>query len=143
MFTLTFVFTNTHGPRYNEDCGMTKVTYHHFINEMNAFVRSKNRTMIVWEGFDPNPGTTAEPIDKNVIVSPFDSVHLTPWPHRPHHYYDAGYNIVNTDWNPLYLVQVRARTHARTHTRTNAHTVITPKVLLTSSQGAPSDFIMS
>ena len=28
----------------------------------------------------------------------------TPWPHRPHHYYDAGYNVINTDWNPLYLV---------------------------------------
>ena len=60
--------------------------------------------MIVWQGFDPNPGSSAPTIDKTVVVSPFDSVHLAPWPHRPHHYYAAGYNIINTDWNPLYLV---------------------------------------
>eukprot|EP01045_Picozoa_sp_COSAG04_P020338 COSAG04_NODE_2072_length_4864_cov_2.753620_5_plen_112_part_00 len=82
---------------------MTKANYHAFINTMNSFVRSKNRTMVVWEGFDPTP-SDAPPIDKTVVVSPFDSVHLTPWPHRPHHYYDAGYDIINTDWNPLYLV---------------------------------------
>ena len=52
---------------------------------------SKNRTMIVWEGFDPVPGIAAGPIDKDVVVLPFDSMHLTPWPHRPNHCYDAGY----------------------------------------------------
>ena len=30
--------------------------------------------------------------------------HSLPWAHRPHHYYDAGYRLINTDWNPLYLV---------------------------------------
>lgn len=75
---------------------MTKQTYHGFINKMNAFVKSKKRRMIVWEGFDPAPGDTAPVIDSDVIVSPFDSVHLKPWLHRPHHYYDAGYNIINT-----------------------------------------------
>jgi hypothetical protein len=90
---------------YDVDCGMTKITYHNFINTMNTFVQSRNRTMIVWEGFDPNPGETAANISTDVVVSPFDAVHLTPWPHRPHHYYDAGYNILNTDWNPLYLVR--------------------------------------
>lgn len=89
---------------FNTDCNMTKETYHAFINTMNNFVRSKNRTMIVWEGFDPVPGTTADNISLDVVVSPFDSVRLVPWHHRPHHYYDAGYNILNTDWNPLYLV---------------------------------------
>ena len=69
---------------------------------------------IVWEGFDPVPSPTgtgaagaagaAPTINKDVVGSPFDSVHLTPWPHRPHHYYAAGYNVINTDWNPLYLV---------------------------------------
>eukprot|EP00035_Acanthoeca_spectabilis_P008820 m.158923 g.158923 ORF g.158923 m.158923 type:complete len:699 (-) comp14513_c1_seq4:69-2165(-) len=91
--------------RYNDACGMTKMTYHHFINQMDAFVKSRNRTMIVWEGFDPNPGATAEVINTDVVVSPFDSVRLLAWPHRPHHYYDAGHRILNTDWNPLYLVK--------------------------------------
>ena len=85
------------------ECNMTKANYHRFINTMNQFVRSKNRTMIVWEGFDPAPDD-APPVDKTVVVSPFDSVHLSPWLHRPHHYYDAGFSIINTDWNPLYLV---------------------------------------
>eukprot|EP00040_Diaphanoeca_grandis_P010571 m.54163 g.54163 ORF g.54163 m.54163 type:complete len:761 (+) comp21873_c0_seq2:37-2319(+) len=89
---------------FNEACGMTKATYHDFINTMGTFVHSKNRTMIVWEGFDPAPGDTAAPIDKSVVVSPFDSIRLLSWPHRPHNYYDQGYNLINTDWNPLYLV---------------------------------------
>ena len=38
--------------QYNADCGLTKATYHAFINAMNAFVRSKNKTMIVWEVCD-------------------------------------------------------------------------------------------
>ena len=81
---------------WSPQCNMTKANYHRFINTMNTFVRSRNRTMVVWEGFDPAPEDDAPPIDKTVVVSPFDSVHLTPWPHRPHHYYDAGYNIINT-----------------------------------------------
>jgi len=88
---------------WSPECNMTKVNYHRFINTMNTFVRSRNRTMVVWEGFDPAPEDDAPPIDKTVVVSPFDSVHLTPWPHRPHHYYDAGYNIINTV-RPLSLV---------------------------------------
>eukprot|EP00038_Savillea_parva_P014519 m.11179 g.11179 ORF g.11179 m.11179 type:complete len:736 (-) comp2827_c0_seq1:45-2252(-) len=91
--------------QYNADCGMTKASYHHFINTMHKFVQARNKTMIVWEGFDPSPGNTAEVIDTSVVVSPFDAVRMIPWPHRPHHYYDAGYNILNTDWNPLYLVK--------------------------------------
>ena len=47
---------------------MTKRSYHDFINTMNAFVRAKNRSMIVWEGFDPAPGETAATIDTNVVV---------------------------------------------------------------------------
>ena len=34
--------------RWSPECNMTKANYHTFINTMNAFVRSKNRTMIVW-----------------------------------------------------------------------------------------------
>jgi hypothetical protein len=91
--------------RFDESCGMTKAGYHTFINTMNQFVRSElNRTMIVWEGFDPAPESSAPPIDTTIVVSPFDSIRMKAWPHRPHHYYDAGYSIINTDWNPLYLV---------------------------------------
>ena len=77
---------------------------HAFINHFAKFVRAKNRTMIVWEGFDPDPGSSAAAIDTSVVVSPFNAIMLLPWPHRPHHYFAAGYSIINTDWNPLYLV---------------------------------------
>ena len=43
----------------------------------------------------------APPVDKTVVVSLFDSVHETPWLHRPHHYYDAGYSLINTVRIPL------------------------------------------
>ena len=75
---------------FDADCGSTKQAYHGFINDMNAFVRGRNRTLIVWGGFDPAP-TDVAAVDKTVVVSPFDSVRWSPWPHRPHHYYAAGY----------------------------------------------------
>lgn len=46
---------------------------------MNVYIRAQNRTMIVWEGFDPAPTDGAEVISKDVVVSPFDSVRLKPW----------------------------------------------------------------
>ena len=67
---------------------MTKANYHGFINAMNAFVRGRhNRTMIVWGGFDPHPerdraNPGVEKVDTSVVVSPFDSVRMLPWPHR-------------------------------------------------------------
>ena len=88
--------------QFDDDCGMTKATYHGFINAMHAFVRSKNRTMIVWEGFDPSPaaGSGVDPIDKEVVVSPFDSVRLIEWPHRPHH---CEYKRYSPPFLPLFL----------------------------------------
>ena len=69
---------------FDSACGMTKQTYHGFINAMNKFIRSRNKTTVVWGGFDPSPGTSAPVIDKTVVVSPFDSIRLLPWAHRPH-----------------------------------------------------------
>eukprot|EP00039_Didymoeca_costata_P021357 m.344293 g.344293 ORF g.344293 m.344293 type:complete len:593 (-) comp24147_c0_seq1:129-1907(-) len=89
--------------RFNAACNFTKETYQGFINYMNGFAKKNNRTLIVWGGFDPNPMGTAPVVDLDVIVSPFDVLRELPWPHRPHNYYDAGYSMLNTAWNPLYI----------------------------------------
>ena len=60
---------------FDASCNVTKGNYHRFINRMNQWVRSMNRTTIVWEGFDPAP-RDAPPVDRTVVVSPFDSVRL-------------------------------------------------------------------
>lgn len=71
--------------------------FHYFINRMHDFVKSRGRTMLVWEGFDPN----GEPvIHKDILVCPFD----VKWEgHMPHDYMDAGYRLLNTAWTPLYI----------------------------------------
>jgi hypothetical protein len=89
---------------FNDACNMTKASYHGFINHMSAWAANAlNRTLIVWGGFDPNPGASAPRIDSTVVVSPFDVLRTLPWAHRPHHYFDAGYRIINTAWTPLYV----------------------------------------
>ena len=89
---------------FSDACNFTKANYHGFINHMSRWAASTlNRTVIVWGGFDPMPGTSAPAVDSTVVVSPFDVLRTLPWPHRPHHYFDAGYRIINTAWTPLYV----------------------------------------
>ena len=48
--------------QWDAECGMTKATYHAFINTMNAFVRTThNRTMHGTFGNSLLPRTTAQP----------------------------------------------------------------------------------
>lgn len=73
-----------------------------FINTMNTYVRSRNRTMLVWEGFYSVNGSNASApqVDRSVLVMPFDSFHADK---KPVSYYDAGYTIVNAAWAPNYF----------------------------------------
>ncbi|PQJ29089.1 beta-N-acetylhexosaminidase [Rubritalea profundi] len=71
--------------------------YHHFINRMHDVVKGKERTMFVWEGFDPK-GTPK--IHPDIIVCPFDIKHKG---RMPSDYFNAGYTILNTAWSPLYV----------------------------------------
>ncbi len=71
--------------------------FHYFINRMHRVVKSKGRTMLVWEGFSP---TVAPLVSKDIIVCPFDVKHSG---HMPSDYFRAGYNVLNTSWSPLYV----------------------------------------
>lgn len=70
--------------------------YRHFIVRMNDMVKSKNKTMCIWEGFKREGKIE---IPKDLIVFEFESLY-----NLPNHLIEDGYTIVNTSWMPLYVV---------------------------------------
>lgn len=73
--------------------------YRHFIVRMNSIVKKHGKQMIVWEGFDPRGKPE---IPKDVTVMVFESLYAT----APE-LLDAGYRVINTSWQPLYVVNAR------------------------------------
>jgi hexosaminidase len=70
--------------------------YRYFIIRLNAIVRKHGRQTIVWEGFRSG-GTLKVPTDVAVMVFESD-YHLAP------DLLAAGYPVINTSWQPLYVV---------------------------------------
>ena len=70
--------------------------YRHFIVRMNDLVKSKNKTMCIWEGFKRDGKVQ---IPKDLIVFEFESLY-----NLPNHLVEDGYTLVNTSWEPLYVV---------------------------------------
>ncbi|MDA8763049.1 family 20 glycosylhydrolase [Flavobacteriaceae bacterium] len=70
--------------------------YRHFIVRMNDLVKSKNKTMCIWEGFKREGKVK---IPKDLIVFEFESLY-----NLPNHLVEDGYTLVNTSWVPLYVV---------------------------------------
>ncbi len=70
--------------------------YRHFIVRMNDMVKSKNKTMCIWEGFKREGKIE---IPKDLIVFEFESLY-----NLPNHLIEDGYTLVNTSWVPLYVV---------------------------------------
>ena len=70
--------------------------YRHFIVRMNDMVKSKNKTMCIWEGFKREGKVQ---IPKDIIVFEFESLY-----NLPNHLVEDGYTLVNTSWVPLYVV---------------------------------------
>ncbi len=69
--------------------------YRNFIVRLNAIVKSHGKRTIVWEGFAPE-GRVEIPRDITVMV--FESLY-----HLPGDLTAAGYDVINTSWQPLYL----------------------------------------
>lgn len=70
--------------------------YRYFIIRVNEIVRKFGKQTLVWEGFGPG-GTLKVPT--NVVVMVFESdYHLAP------DLLAAGYPVINTSWQPLYVV---------------------------------------
>lgn len=70
--------------------------YRHFIVRMNEMVKSKNKTMCIWEGFKREGKVK---IPKDIIVFEFESLY-----NLPSHLVEDGYTLVNNSWVPLYVV---------------------------------------
>ncbi|MDR3245193.1 MAG: family 20 glycosylhydrolase [Prevotellaceae bacterium] len=72
--------------------------YLNYIVEMHKFIRSKGRQTCLWEGFN-HDGSPAVKIPKDVLVFAFETLYQ-----RPDSLVKNGYNIVNTSWQPVYIV---------------------------------------
>eukprot|EP00935_MAST-01C_sp_MAST-1C-sp1_P001202 g1202.t1 len=80
--------------------------YRIFIGKMDAYAKSRNKTLHVWEGFKPPQApagakdgpVSSVPVSKDVIVSPFDC-NIYPPPQLA----ADGYKLVNSAWTPLYI----------------------------------------
>jgi hexosaminidase len=70
--------------------------YRYFLIRMNEIVRRHGKQTIVWEGFRPG-GKLKVPTDVAVMVYESD-YHLAP------DLLAAGYPVINTSWQPLYVV---------------------------------------
>jgi len=68
-----------------------------FINRLNAFVKSKGRRTVVWEG--PGLGVKENKVDEDVIHMNWQTVAFP-----AQEMLDAGYEVVSAPWNPLYIV---------------------------------------
>lgn len=87
-----------HCQSYMQKQGLADVEelYRHFIVRMNDVVRERGKQTIVWEGFKVE-GTVDIP--RNIIVMEFENHYELPTP-----LLRAGYDLVNTSWQPLYIV---------------------------------------
>ncbi len=70
--------------------------YRHFIVRMNDCVREHGKQTIVWEGFKAEGQIS---IPQDVIVMEFENHYELPGP-----LLDKGYQLINTSWQPLYIV---------------------------------------
>ena len=68
-----------------------------FINRLNAFLRDRGRTTVVWEG--PGIGEGENKVSEDVVQMAWESRYV-PMPAMV----EAGYQVVNAAWDPFYVV---------------------------------------
>jgi hexosaminidase len=73
--------------------------YRHFLVRANEITKKHGKQMIVWEGFKVAGKIQ---IPKDVMVMEFESLY-----ELPQNYVAAGYKVINTAWQPLYVVNGR------------------------------------
>lgn len=71
-----------------------------FLEAVNQHVRKADRRLLVWEGFHGAP-TKELPAkgDDRIIVMAWESTYNAPWD-----LLNAGYELINASWRPLYIV---------------------------------------
>jgi N-acetyl-beta-hexosaminidase len=74
-----------------------------FLNRIARHVKARGRRAIVWEG--PGLGIGEHKLDTDVLQMNWDTVHFP-----PQQMLDAGYQVVNAAWDPMYIVDHYPRT---------------------------------
>jgi len=84
--------------KYMEEQGIADVheLYSDFIGRIAEYVLSLGKTPMVWEGF---PEKGFERVPKETIVVVFESLY-----HMPDKLLEEGFRIINSSWQPLYVV---------------------------------------
>ncbi len=70
--------------------------YRHFLVRLNNIVKKHQKQMCVWEGFGREGDVI---IPKDILVFEFETNR-----YLPNHLVEDGYQVVNTSWKPLYVV---------------------------------------
>jgi hexosaminidase len=73
----------------------------YFIVSVNELVKKQGRKTIVWEGFRREGKLE---IPREILVMPFEGGKY----YRPDHLVEDGYTLINTSWQPLYVVSHRS-----------------------------------
>lgn len=81
----------------DEAYGVPEEAQRILVNRLNKFVKSKGRRTVVWEG--PRPGKGGNKVDEDVIHMNWRSLEFP-----PEEMLKAGHSIINTTWDPLYIV---------------------------------------
>jgi hexosaminidase len=93
-------YVRKHGLKEAED-GNAGELFTHFIARIGQIIKSKGRTMIVWNGF---------PLEETPDVQmPKADMLVMAWTGSPQGLLDKGYNLINCCWLPLYMVPTQGR----------------------------------
>ena len=87
----------------DEAYGVPESAQRDFIRKLNAFVRSKGKRTVVWEG--PRLGKGANKVDTDVVHINWRTINVP-----AQAMLDAGYEVVNAAWDPFYIVDHYPRT---------------------------------
>lgn len=87
----------------DEAYGVPLETQRDFINRLNRFIKSKGRRTIVWEG--PRLGEGDNKVATDVLHLNWRTVEFP-----AQQMLDAGYQVVNAAWDPMYIVDHYPRT---------------------------------
>ncbi|MFT5288833.1 MAG: N-acetyl-beta-hexosaminidase [Planctomycetota bacterium] len=87
----------------DEAGGVPEELQRDFINRINAFVKTSGRRTVVWEG--PRLGSGENKVSEDVIHINWRTINFP-----AQEMLDAGYEIVNAAWDPMYIVDHYPRT---------------------------------
>lgn len=87
----------------DEAYGVSEEIQRDFINRLNEFVKRQGRRTVVWEG--PGPGTGKSRVSKDVLHINWRTINFP-----AQQMLDAGHEVVNAAWDPMYIVDHYPRT---------------------------------